>query len=163
MTNLEKLKSKIILQEDIDATLSQIRASDKKIVFTNGCFDILHYGHTDYLAKARELGDILVLGLNSDASTSRLKGPTRPINGENERAAILAALFFVDYVVIFEEDTPLNLIKKVKPQVLVKGGDYNLKDIVGGDFVIAQGGKLTTIPFVDGFSTTGIINKSKGK
>jgi rfaE bifunctional protein nucleotidyltransferase chain/domain len=163
MKNLEKLRKKIILQDDIQSTLKLIRETNRQIVFTNGCFDILHYGHIDYLAKARELGDLLVLGLNSDKSTSRLKGPSRPINSENERAALLAALFFVDFIVIFDEDTPLNLIKKIKPNVLVKGGDYELSQIVGGEYVIAQGGRLTTIPFVNGFSTTNIINKSKGQ
>ncbi|MFT6849658.1 MAG: rfaE bifunctional protein nucleotidyltransferase chain/domain [Sphingobacteriales bacterium] len=163
MKNLEKLRKKIILQDDIQSTLKLIRETNRQIVFTNGCFDILHYGHIDYLAKARELGDLLVLGLNSDKSTSRLKGPSRPINSENERAALLAALFFVDFIVIFDEDTPLNLIKKIKPNVLVKGGDYELSQIVGGEYIIAQGGRLTTIPFVNGFSTTNIINKSKGQ
>jgi rfaE bifunctional protein nucleotidyltransferase chain/domain len=132
-----------------------------KIVFTNGCFDVLHYGHVHYLLQAKELGDILVIGLNSDNSVRRLKGPTRPINGENERAFVLAALACVDYVTLFEEDTPEELIKVVRPDVLVKGGDYTLDNIVGADFVMQNGGTVTTIPFVEGFSSTRIIEKLK--
>lgn len=133
----------------------------QKIVFTNGCFDVLHYGHVHYLLQAKALGDILVIGLNSDDSVRRLKGPTRPINGENERAFVLAALACVDYVTLFEEDTPEELIKVVRPDVLVKGGDYTLDNIVGADFVMQNGGTVTTIPFVEGFSSTRIIEKLK--
>ena len=133
----------------------------QKIVFTNGCFDVLHYGHVHYLLQAKALGDILVIGLNSDDSVRRLKGPTRPINGENERAFVLAALACVDYVTLFEEDTPEELIKDVRPDVLVKGGDYTLDNIVGADFVTQNGGTVTTIPFVEGFSSTRIIEKLK--
>lgn len=133
----------------------------RKIVFTNGCFDVLHYGHVHYLLQAKELGNILVIGLNSDDSVRRLKGPTRPINGENERAFVLAALACVDYVTLFEEDTPEELIKVVRPDVLVKGGDYTLDNIVGADFVMQNGGTVTTIPFVEGFSSTRIIEKLK--
>lgn len=133
----------------------------QKIVFTNGCFDVLHFGHVHYLLQAKALGDILVIGLNSDDSVRRLKGPTRPINGENERAFVLAALVFVDYVTLFEEDTPEELIKVVRPDVLVKGGDYTLDNIVGADFVTQNGGTVTTIPFVEGFSSTRIIEKLK--
>ena len=135
--------------------------SNKKVVFTNGCFDILHIGHVDYLRKARMLGDCLVIGVNSDASVKRLKGNDRPINCLEDRMEILAALEFVDYVIPFEEDTPYNLIKKVMPDVLVKGGDYNIENIVGADIVKQKGGLVTTIAFVDGKSTTGIINKIK--
>lgn len=135
------------------------RQKGKKIVFTNGCFDILHAGHVDYLRKARKLGDCLVVGVNSDSSVRRLKGNTRPINNIADRMVLLSALEFVDYVVPFEEDTPAELIKAVLPDVLVKGGDYNLKDIVGADTVIERGGYVTTIPFVEGKSTTRIINK----
>ncbi len=135
--------------------------SNKKVVFTNGCFDILHIGHVDYLRKARMLGDCLVIGVNSDASVKRLKGNDRPINCLEDRMEILAALDFVDYVIPFEEDTPYNLIKKVMPDVLVKGGDYNIENIVGADIVKQKGGLVTTIAFVDGKSTTGIINKIK--
>lgn len=135
----------------------------QKIVFTNGCFDVLHFGHVHYLLEAKKLGDILVVGLNSDDSVRRLKGPTRPINGEKERAFVLAALSFVDYVVLFEEDTPENLIKAVWPDVLVKGGDYALDQIVGADFVTQNGGTVTTIPFVEGFSSSQIIEQLKTK
>ena len=130
---------------------------DKKIVFTNGCFDILHFGHIKYLEKAKKLGDILVVGLNSDKSVKRLKGDSRPINNEFLRACMLASLYFVDYVVIFGEDTPLELIKFLKPDVLVKGGDYKGKEVVGSEFV----NKVELIDFEDGFSTTNIINKIK--
>ena len=135
----------------------------QKIVFTNGCFDVLHFGHVRYLLEAKKLGDILVVGLNSDDSVRRLKGPSRPINGEKERAFVLAALSFVDYVVLFEEDTPENLIKSVRPDVLVKGGDYALDQIVGADFVTQNGGTVTTIPFVEGYSSSHIIEQLKTK
>ncbi len=133
----------------------------QKIVFTNGCFDVLHYGHVRYLLDAKKLGDILVVGLNSDESVRRLKGPTRPVNGEKERAFVLAALACIDYVVIFGEDTPKELIETVIPDVLVKGGDYDLSNIVGADFVTRNGGTVTTIPFVEGFSSTHIIEQLK--
>ncbi len=133
----------------------------QKIVFTNGCFDVLHYGHVRYLLEAKKLGDILVVGLNSDESVRRLKGPTRPVNGEKERAFVLAALACIDYVVIFGEDTPKELIETVIPDVLVKGGDYDLSNIVGADFVTQNGGTVTTIPFVEGFSSTHIIEQLK--
>lgn len=135
--------------------------ADKKIVFTNGCFDILHIGHIRYLQEAAKLGDILVMGLNSDASVKRLKGSERPINNENDRAELLCALGFVDYVVIFEEDTPLELIKKLQPDVLVKGGDYSNEYVVGTNEVKARGGELALIPLVEGKSTTHIIEKLK--
>lgn len=131
----------------------------RKIVFTNGCFDVLHFGHVHYLLQAKELGDILVIGLNSDDSVRRLKGPTRPVNGEKERAFVLAALSCVDYVVLFGEDTPKELIETVRPDVLVKGGDYDITAIVGADFVQRNGGTVTTVPFVEGFSSTRIIEQ----
>ena len=133
--------------------------ADKKIVFTNGCFDIMHVGHMRYLQEAAKLGDVLVVGLNSDASVKRLKGPERPINSELDRAEMMCALGFIDYVVIFEEDTPLELIKKIQPDVLVKGGDYSNEYVVGTDEVKARGGELVLIPFVEGKSTTNIIKK----
>lgn len=133
--------------------------NDKKVVFTNGCFDILHLGHVDYLEKAASKGDKLIVALNTDASVSKLKGPTRPINNEIARARIMAALSFVDAVVFFSEDTPLSLIKRLKPDVLVKGSDYTISNIVGADIVMENGGKVETIELVDGYSTTNIINK----
>lgn len=138
-----------------------LKLHQQKIVFTNGCFDVLHFGHVHYLLEANKLGNILVVGLNSDSSVQRLKGPSRPINGEKERAFVLAALSCVDYVVLFEEDTPENLIKSVQPDVLVKGGDYTLDKIVGADFVKQNGGIVTTIPFVEGYSSTQIIEQLK--
>ncbi len=141
--------------------LSNFRKTHEEqiVVFTNGCFDILHAGHVKYLREAAKLGEVLVVGLNSDASVKRLKGESRPVNSQEDRAEILCALGFVDYVVIFEEDTPLNLIKTIQPDVLVKGGDYNRNNVVGADFVISRGGELFLIPFVEGKSTTNIIKK----
>ncbi len=132
---------------------------EQKIVFTNGCFDILHVGHIRYLQEAAKLGDILIIGINSDESVKRLKGPERPINNQSERAEMLGALGFVDYVAIFDEDTPLNLINIIQPDVLVKGGDYTPDDVVGKREVEDRGGKLVLIPFVEGKSTTNIIEK----
>ncbi len=131
----------------------------KKIVFTNGCFDLLHIGHVRYLQEAKKQGDVLIVGVNSDASVRRLKGSQRPIQNESDRAEILAALGCVDYSVIFEEDTPINLIKTVKPNVLVKGGDWRPENIVGSDIVLAAGGQVISLTFVDGRSTTNIITK----
>lgn len=138
-----------------------LKQRGQKIVFTNGCFDVLHFGHVYYLLEAKKLGDVLVVGLNSDSSVRRLKGESRPINGERERAFVLAALSCVDYVVLFEEDTPKELIEVVRPDVLVKGGDYKIENIVGADTVLQNGGTVTTIPFVEGFSSTRIIEQLK--
>ena len=132
---------------------------DKKIVFTNGCFDILHAGHVQMLNEAKKQGSYLIVGLNSDASVKRLKGESRPVNKESDRKFLLENLKAVDEVIIFEEDTPLNLIKKIKPDVLVKGGDWSLDQIVGGDFVIDNGGEVKSLIFKDGYSTTNIIQK----
>ena len=131
----------------------------KRVVFTNGCFDILHYGHVAYLEKAKALGDILVIGLNSDTSVRRLKGKARPINNETDRARVMAALACVDYVVLFSQDTPLELIKTLRPDVLVKGGDWDVSCIVGAEEVLADGGKVCVIPYIKSRSTTGIIDK----
>lgn len=130
-----------------------------RVVFTNGCFDILHVGHTRYLKDARALGDLLVVGVNSDASVKRLKGPSRPVTNEDERAEMLACLGAVDYVVKFEEDTPLQLIEKVAPDVLVKGGDWVPDKIVGSSFVLARGGEVKSLPFHPGKSTTSILER----
>jgi len=129
------------------------------LVFTNGCFDILHPGHVDYLQRARDLGERLVVGLNSDASVRRLKGETRPVNDESSRALVLAALACVDHVVVFEEDTPYELIRVVAPDVLVKGGDWSVDRIVGRDLVEARGGRVLSIPLLPGHSTTSIIDR----
>lgn len=141
ITDIEKLKE--ILNKN----------NGKKIVFTNGCFDILHRGHVEYLQKAKELGDLLVLGLNSDSSVKRLKGESRPINNEKDRAIILSALECVDYIIIFDEDTPFELIKNLKPDILVKGGDYKIENVVGREYAK----ETVLIDFVDGYSTTKII------
>ncbi len=138
--------------------LEEERRKGKKIVFTNGCFDIIHAGHVDYLKKAKALGDILVVGLNSDNSIKRIKGEKRPIIPQEMRAEVLSSLKPVDFVVIFEEDTPENLIKAIRPDILVKGGDWELNKIVGKDFVESYGGKVLTIPFTYDISTTEIIN-----
>lgn len=138
-----------------------LKLHKQKIVFTNGCFDVLHFGHAHYLLEAKKMGDLLVIGLNNDASVRRLKGPARPVNGERERAFVLASLACVDYVTLFEEDTPEELIKTVRPDVLVKGGDYLPDQIAGADFVRQNGGVVTTIPFVKGYSSTHIIEQLK--
>ncbi|MFI3263084.1 MAG: D-glycero-beta-D-manno-heptose-7-phosphate kinase [Rikenellaceae bacterium] len=149
--------SKVLRSSELPNLMKILSLENRKIVFTNGCFDILHKGHVTYLQSAKNLGDILVLGLNSDASVKRLKGDDRPINDESARATVMAALSSVDYVVIFEEDTPLEVIKMIRPNVLVKGGDYKIEDIVGREYA----DETVTIPFVDGFSTTSTIEKMK--
>ena len=151
----------IISRETIGEICNELRVTNKQIVFTNGCFDILHAGHVTYLESAKRLGDILIIGLNSDGSVKRLKGKSRPVNSEHDRAIVLGALKAVDFVVYFEEDTPLELIKIVKPDFLVKGGDYKIENIVGADVVQDKGGEVFVIPFVEGKSTTNIINKMR--
>lgn len=152
---------KIMSLEEIKERIAALREEKKTIVFTNGCFDILHRGHIEYLKKASELGDYFIIGLNSDDSVRRLKGKDRPINKQEDRAMLLSHLYFCDAVVFFEEDTPINLIKEIKPDVLVKGGDYKDKEIVGADFVKSYQGRVEIIDFVEGYSTTQIINSLK--
>jgi rfaE bifunctional protein nucleotidyltransferase chain/domain len=135
------------------------RPRSERIVFTNGCFDILHRGHVEYLAAARELGDLLIVGLNSDASVRRLKGPSRPVNPQADRALVLAGLAAVDAVTVFDDDTPLRLIEALLPDVLVKGGDYSRESIVGAEPVEAAGGRVVIVPLVAGRSTSGIIER----
>lgn len=147
--------------KEAENTLNLWRFKDDKIVFTNGCFDILHKGHIEYLAKAASLGTKLVIGLNTDASVKRLKGDSRPVNDENARALLLASLVFVDKVILFDTDTPRDLIDFVQPDILVKGGDYKPEEIVGYDIVKAKGGKIVTLDFVEGYSTTSLIEKMK--
>lgn len=151
---LEKPNSKFIPVSHLADTIKQLRAQERRIVFTNGCFDILHKGHVFYLEKAKRMGDVLIIGLNSDSSVKRLKGDSRPINDESARSTVMAALESVDYVVVFTEDTPLNIIKIIAPDVLVKGGDYEIENIVGREYAK----ETVTIPFVDGYSTTKTIN-----
>ena len=161
MMQLDKIGDKINSFNSIETLVKQWKNDGLTIVFTNGCFDILHYGHLHYLAAARDLGDRLVVGLNSVASVSRLKGAHRPLNDELTRQYLLAALSFIDAIVVFEEDTPIELIKRVKPTILVKGGDYTLDQIVGADIVIENGGQVMSLPFVEGYSTTNLEQKIK--
>jgi D-beta-D-heptose 7-phosphate kinase/D-beta-D-heptose 1-phosphate adenosyltransferase len=150
---------KIHLRQELARTLANRRTQGQVVVFTNGCFDLLHVGHIKYLQAARDLGDMLVLGLNSDASIRRLKGPKRPLIGQEERAHILAALGCIDYVVIFDEDTPYELIDTLRPDILVKGGDYAIDDVVGRDLVESWGGRVELVRFVDGKSTSTLIDR----
>jgi D-beta-D-heptose 7-phosphate kinase/D-beta-D-heptose 1-phosphate adenosyltransferase len=153
------LSDKIVDFRELFGTLEERRRRGARITFTNGCFDLIHPGHVTYLETARSLGDILVVGLNSDSSVRRLKGPGRPILSQSERATVLAGLRSVDYVVVFEEDTPLALIEAIAPDTLVKGGDWRLEAIVGRELVEAVGGRVVSIPFVEGYSTTGIVQR----
>lgn len=157
----ESVQDKIMSREALSHLCSGWRIKGYKIVFTNGCFDILHQGHVALLLEAAELGHKLVLGLNTDASVKKLKGPHRPINDEQSRALIMASQLYVDAVTLFEEDTPLELIQEIRPDVIVKGGDYTPETVVGNDFVSSYGGSVVIVPTVDGFSTTNIINKMK--
>jgi D-glycero-beta-D-manno-heptose 1-phosphate adenylyltransferase len=160
MDHLSLIQSKILMDRtELDFSLAIWRFKGQKLVFTNGCFDIIHRGHVEYLAKAASLGDQLIIGLNTDASVKKLKGSTRPVQDEVTRALVLASLSFVAKVVLFEEDTPFDLIKLVQPDILVKGGDYKPEEIVGYDIVKSKGGEIVTIDLVEGHSTTSIINK----
>ncbi|MDP3731544.1 MAG: D-glycero-beta-D-manno-heptose 1-phosphate adenylyltransferase [Candidatus Omnitrophota bacterium] len=153
------LENKIQDLRKLKKLISYFKARRKKIVFTNGCFDLLHYGHVKYLQDARRKGDVLVVGINSDASVKMIKGEKRPVVNERDRLRLVASLESVDYVVLFKEDTPLKIIRLIKPDVLVKGADWNRKNIVGKDFVISNGGRVSTIKFVKGYSTSDLIKK----
>ena len=166
METLQLIKNKIYFERKTLTSLraapfrfplSVFRSQGAKVVFTNGCFDILHRGHVEYLAKAADMGDVLVVGLNTDASVRRLKGEGRPVNNEEARALVLASLSFVDAVVLFDEDTPYEIIKAIRPDVLVKGADYKPEEIVGYDIVTSYGGIVATVPLVEGYSTTSIV------
>lgn len=146
---------------EISRTLAYWKFRQFKVVFTNGCFDIIHRGHVEYLYQASLLGDVLILGLNTDESVRRIKGSGRPVIDEESRSIVLAAMEFIDMIVLFNEDTPLNLINSIKPDILVKGNDYKTDEIVGSDVVRSYGGKIQTVPLVEGFSTTTIIDKLK--
>ena len=159
MDKFKALLDKIITGDSLTKKLALWRFKNYKIVFTNGCFDILHRGHVEYLSKAASYGDVMIVGLNSDASVRNIKGESRPVQDEESRALILASLQYVTVVVLFDEDTPYNLIKQVRPDVLVKGADYKPEEIVGYDVVSAKGGEIITIDLVEGHSTTGILNK----
>ena len=158
---MDVYKSKLLPRKDISSLCDCLRRGRKKIVFTNGVFDIIHMGHVHYLSKAKALGDILIIGLNTDASVKKFKGPDRPINRQADRAGVLSALEFVDYIVYFSEATPAKIIRQVRPDILVKGADYKISEIVGADFVKSCGGQVKKIRLLRGRSTSGILNKLK--
>lgn len=162
MKKSDSLKDRIFSREGIMQEAIRLRLKSKTIAFTNGVFDILHEGHIAVLAEAASFADVLIVGINSDASVKKLKGEGRPVNGEDSRALIIASLIMVDAVVIFNEETPIEIIKIIQPDVLVKGGDYSLETIVGAQEVLDNGGKVEIIPLREGFSTTNIINRIGG-
>jgi len=161
MRSVNYIPTKIFTLETLLTQLNRWRLINKKIVFTNGVFDILHEGHIASLSDAAAYGDILIVGVNADVSVKRLKGESRPINNEHSRAILLASLIMTDAIIIFEDDTPLNLIKSIMPDVLVKGGDYTVEQIAGAKEVLANGGEVKIVPILQGFSTTSIIEKMK--
>jgi D-glycero-beta-D-manno-heptose 1-phosphate adenylyltransferase len=163
MYHIKTIGQKIISISDIAILAQQWRAEEENIVFTNGCFDLIHRGHIDYLAKAASLGTKLVIGLNTDSSVRRLKGSPRPYQDEISRAMILGSFFFTDAVVLFDEETPYNLIREVMPDILVKGSDYVAEEIVGYDIVIGHGGKVMTLDYLPGYSTTSIVERIQSK
>lgn len=155
------MNSKLYSRRSIAQIASRLRKNRKKIVFTNGCFDILHAGHVEYLERAKKFGDVLILGLNSDASTKRLKGTGRPVNSQKDRARVLAGLASIDYISIFNEDTPRNLIRLIKPHILVKGADWKISSIAGAPEVFSWGGQVKRVRLLKGRSTTNILKKVK--
>ena len=159
MRKIDLIASKIYTWESIRRQCAVWRLKEQRIVFTNGCFDLLHFGHVAYLSDASELGGALVIGLNSDSSVRRIKGPRRPINDEHARAMVLASLSFVDAVVLFGEDTPYELISTIRPDILVKGNDYSVEEIAGQDIVLAYGGEVITIELTKGYSTSLIVDQ----
>ncbi|MGN6601014.1 MAG: D-glycero-beta-D-manno-heptose 1-phosphate adenylyltransferase [Ginsengibacter sp.] len=163
MKKSDTLKQRIFTREELQQEVIRLRLKSKTIAFTNGVFDILHEGHIAVLAEAASFADVLIVGVNSDSSVKKLKGDDRPVNGQDSRALIIASLIMVDAVVIFDEETPIELIKMIKPDVLVKGGDYTIETMVGAEEVLADGGRVEFIPFREGFSTTNIIKKIAGK
>ena len=161
MSYLNKIQRKIFSLDELKTQVDSWKKSGEKIVFTNGCFDIVHRGHIEVLARTADFGDKLIIGLNSDSSIKKLKGENRPIINEKSRALLLASLTFVDVVVLFSEETPINLISTLLPNILAKGGDYDISTIVGHEVVQNNGGEVILIPFVDGFSSTDIIDRIK--
>ena len=155
------LTQKITAKQELAAKIQNWKAQGKRVVFTNGCFDIVHPGHIDYLSEAANLGDVLIVGLNTDQSVKKLKGEHRPVNNEFSRTQLIGSMFFVDAVVLFDEDTPLELITALKPDILVKGGDYTIENIVGAKETIANGGEVRVLNFLPGYSSTSIIEKIK--
>jgi len=162
MTKSDLIQKKILPPDQLKPQLALWKFQEKKIVFTNGCFDIMHLGHIDYLSKAADLGDVLVIGLNTDASVSRIKGPSRPVIDQHARAMLLASLQFVTIVVLFDEPTPYDLIRLIQPDILVKGKDYKAEEVVGYDIVTAKGGRVETLDLVEGYSTSSIISRIIG-
>ena len=154
-------KNKILNLDQLQSQISEWKRNDKKVVFTNGCFDIVHLGHIDYLEKARSKGDVLIVGLNSDNSVARIKGADRPVFDENSRSRLLASMAFVDAVILFDADTPLDLIESILPDILIKGKDYSISNIVGAETVMNNGGRVETIELVQGYSTSKVIDKIK--
>ena len=161
--NLSKKDMCLLSLEEAVKIRKECRRKGKKVVFTNGCFDIIHVGHIRLLKEASKLGDVLIIGLNSDDSVRKIKGPARPINSLSDRAEVLSSIRYVDYIIAFEEETPRRLISLLLPDVLVKGGDYRKDEIVGADVVEAEGGKVVTIPLVEGKSTTKLIERIRNK
>lgn len=161
MQKITIIRNKIITLKALISLRNDWKNEGKKVVFTNGCFDLIHLGHIDYLAKTADLGDKLIIGVNSDNSVKRIKGQGRPIKDENSRLMILASFIFTDAIVLFDEETPFSLINKLRPDVLVKGGDYKENEIVGAEIVKNSGGQLIILPFLEGYSTTMIENKIK--
>ena len=159
MNKLETIQSKILSGKCLDRMLAYWKFKTCKVVFTNGCFDIMHLGHVDYLARASDLGDILVVGLNTDRSVRAIKGLPRPLQDQNSRSILLASLSFVNAVILFDQETPVELIKKIKPDILVKGNDYKPEEIIGAGIVAEYGGKVLSLPVVDGYSTSNISKK----
>jgi len=161
MTPLNQIRQKLFLKESLVSQIKEWKATGDKIIFTNGCFDIIHPGHIDYLAKAASLGNKLIIGVNTDKSVQKLKGPHRPIQNQDSRTFILAALEFTSAIVLFDEDTPAELIAALKPDILVKGADYSIDQIAGAETVMASGGSVVLLPYLKGFSTSGIEKKIK--
>lgn len=162
MKTLKKIYKKILDSEDkLNLAIQEIKKKSKRLVFTNGCFDILHRGHIEYLSKAKDLGDILIVAINSDESVKKIKGSNRPINSLNDRMFLLASLAFVDYVTYFEESTPIEIIKKIQPNIHVKGGDYRIEDLPEKKIIESYGGTIQILSFVEGYSTSSIIKKIK--
>ena len=161
MTNLQNINSKIYTLPELVEQSKIWRSIGEKIVFINGCFDLVHRGHVEVLANTADLGDRLIIGLNSDSSIQKLKGENRPIIDENSRAILLASLQFIDAIVLFSEDTPQKLIETIVPDILAKGGDYKVEEIAGHEVVLENGGSVILVPFIDGFSTTNIVDKIK--
>ncbi len=160
---LNSIKNKIFTPDKLVELRNIWGNEGEKVVFTNGCFDLIHLGHLDYLARASELGDKFIIAVNADSSVKLLKGPTRPFKDEYSRMLLLASLTYTDAVVLFHEETPFNLISKLIPDVLVKGGDYHAGDIIGGDIIRSHGGQVVVLPFLEGYSTTGLVEKINGE